>query len=87
MSKCDLCYDRTGEGLKPMCASVCPSQALFFGTAEEIAELRPASAPTNEFVFGEQTVATRVQMLVPKRLVQSMALRRLMSLELWQKSI
>jgi len=22
--KCDMCYDRTSEGLKPMCASVCP---------------------------------------------------------------
>ena len=36
MMKCDMCYDRTSEGKKPMCASVCPSQALFFGTAEEI---------------------------------------------------
>jgi len=32
MMKCDLCYDRTSIGKKPMCASVCPSQALFFGT-------------------------------------------------------
>ncbi len=36
MMKCDLCYDRTSVGKKPMCASVCPSQALFFGTREEI---------------------------------------------------
>ena len=28
MMKCDLCYDRTSQGLKPMCASVCPSGAL-----------------------------------------------------------
>ena len=27
MMKCDMCYDRTSVGLKPMCASVCPSQA------------------------------------------------------------
>ena len=27
MMKCDLCYDRTSEGLRPMCASVCPSEA------------------------------------------------------------
>ena len=66
MSKCDLCYDRTSVGLKPMCASVCPSQALFFGTAEEIAELRPASEAVNSFEFGQQQVDTRVQMLVPK---------------------
>ena len=36
MMKCDMCYDRSSIGLKPMCASVCPSQALFFGTREEI---------------------------------------------------
>jgi Fe-S-cluster-containing dehydrogenase component len=30
MMKCDMCYDRTSVGLKPMCASVCPSQALAF---------------------------------------------------------
>ena len=28
MMKCDMCTDRTSEGLRPMCASVCPSQAL-----------------------------------------------------------
>ena len=36
MMKCDMCYDRTSVGKKPMCATVCPSQALFFGTREEI---------------------------------------------------
>ena len=40
MIKCDMCYDRTSVGKKPMCATVCPSQALFFGTPEEIAEQR-----------------------------------------------
>ena len=47
MMKCDMCYDRTSEGKKPMCASVCPSQCLFFGTREEIARLRPNSQPVN----------------------------------------
>ena len=41
MMKCDMCYDRTSVGLKPMCATVCPSQALLFGTREEMARLRP----------------------------------------------
>src|SRR5207247_10508826 len=36
MMKCDLCYDRTSVDLKPMCATVCPSGALFFGTREEV---------------------------------------------------
>ena len=31
MMKCDMCYDRTSVGLRPMCATVCPSQALSFG--------------------------------------------------------
>src|SRR6187399_1810908 len=35
MMKCDMCYDRTSVGKKPMCATVCPSQALFFGTGEQ----------------------------------------------------
>jgi Fe-S-cluster-containing dehydrogenase component len=66
MMKCDLCYDRTSQGLKPMCASVCPSQALLFGTPEEVAALRPGSREVNVFRFGAQTVATKVRMLVPK---------------------
>ena len=66
MMKCDMCYDRTSEGLKPMCASVCPSQCLFFGTREEIARLRPNSQPINEFQFGQQRIRTKVNMLVPR---------------------
>lgn len=64
MMKCDMCYDRTSVGKKPMCATVCPSQALFFGTPEEIAELR-SGTPINEFVFGGKTVRTKVSLMVP----------------------
>jgi Fe-S-cluster-containing dehydrogenase component len=67
MMKCDMCYDRTSEGKKPMCASVCPSQALFFGTAHEIEQLRPRSRPINEFRFGRQVVSTKVFMMVPRQ--------------------
>lgn len=66
MMKCDMCYDRTSAGKRPMCATVCPSQALFFGTREEIAALRPQSAPTNQFRFGDQTITTRVNVMVPR---------------------
>lgn len=66
MMKCDMCYDRTSAGKKPMCATVCPSQALFFGTREELAALRPQSRPTNTFRFGEQTITTRVKVMVPR---------------------
>ncbi len=65
MMKCDMCYDRTSVGLKPMCASVCPSQALFFGTRAEIERLRPRSRPTNSFQFGNQTITTKVNLMVP----------------------
>jgi Fe-S-cluster-containing dehydrogenase component len=63
-----MCYDRSSVGKKPMCATVCPSQALFFGTREEIERLRPLSTPVNTFQFGEQTITTQVQMMVPKAL-------------------
>ncbi len=66
MMKCDMCYDRTSVGKKPMCASVCPSQALFFGTRAEIAQLRPRSQPINAFQFGAQTITTNVNMMVPR---------------------
>ena len=60
MMKCDMCYDRTSVGKKPMCATVCPSQALFFGTREQIEQLRPLSTPVNTFQFGQQTITTQV---------------------------
>lgn len=66
MMKCDMCYDRTSTGKKPMCATVCPSQALFFGTREEIEQLRPMSTPVNRFQFGGQSITTRVFMMVPR---------------------
>lgn len=67
MMKCDMCYDRSSVGKKPMCASVCPSQALFFGTRAEIEKLRPNSRPINTFKFGGQSIKTKVNMLVPKQ--------------------
>jgi Fe-S-cluster-containing dehydrogenase component len=70
MMKCDMCYDRTSIGKKPMCATVCPSQALFYGSTEEIARLRPQSAPANRFQFGGQTITTRVFVMAPRGLVQ-----------------
>jgi Fe-S-cluster-containing dehydrogenase component len=65
MLKCDMCYDRTSVGKKPMCASVCPSGALWFGTEEEIRALRPRSRPLNAFQFGAQTIHTGVSIMVP----------------------
>jgi Fe-S-cluster-containing dehydrogenase component len=68
MMKCDMCYDRSSVGKKPMCATVCPSQALFFGTREQIEQLRPLSTPVNTFQFGDQTITTQVYVMVPRML-------------------
>jgi Fe-S-cluster-containing dehydrogenase component len=68
MMKCDMCYDRSSVGRKPMCATVCPSQALFFGTREQIEQLRPLSTPINTFQFGAQTITTQVYVMAPRAL-------------------
>ena len=64
MMKCTMCYDRTSVGKKPMCATVCPSGALFYGTREEIREMRPNSTPVNRFIFGKETVNTKVNIMI-----------------------
>jgi len=74
MMKCDMCYDRTSVGKKPMCATVCPSQALFYGTRAEIEQLRPQSSPINQFQFGRQTISTRVYVMTPRALPRPAAL-------------
>jgi Fe-S-cluster-containing dehydrogenase component len=62
--KCDMCYDRTSEGLKPMCASVCPTSAISFGRYEQIVPLR-RTKPVNVHVFGNQHVETKVYLMLP----------------------
>jgi Fe-S-cluster-containing dehydrogenase component len=64
MMKCDMCYDRTSAGLRPMCATVCPSQALSFGPPEIVAGQR-ASTPVRDFRFGNEHVRTKVFMMAP----------------------
>lgn len=63
MMKCDMCYDRTSVGLAPMCASVCPSQALWYGTPEEYAATRRGEL-IHEYRFGNQIVPTKVATVV-----------------------
>ena len=65
MMKCDMCYDRTSIGKKPMCATVCPSQALTFTTLEEIEQTRDG-VPTNVWRFGGETVRTKVFVMLPR---------------------
>ena len=64
MMKCDMCYDRTSEGRRPMCATVCPSQALAYVLPEDMARNRREHA-VNQFQFGNQRVTTKVFMMAP----------------------
>jgi Fe-S-cluster-containing dehydrogenase component len=64
MMKCDMCYDRTSVGKRPMCATVCPSGALAFMTREEFERTRRGEA-INEWAFGSETVRTKVYVVVP----------------------
>ena len=66
MMKCDMCYDRTSVDLAPMCASVCPSQALWFGTREQFERERRGDL-LHEWQFGRQTVTTKVATVVDQR--------------------
>ena len=62
MQKCNLCYDRTSQGKGPMCATVCPTQAIYYGTYEEWLEAgraKQGAKPVNTFYFGQQKVRTR----------------------------
>ena len=65
MMKCDMCYDRTSAGLRPMCATVCPSGALFFGTRTEVDRLR-RERPQHVYRFGAERVATKVGLMLPE---------------------
>jgi len=64
MMKCDMCYDRTSVGKRPMCATVCPSQALAYVRPEDIASRR--EKPINNFYFGNQKITTQVYMMTPE---------------------
>ena len=63
MMKCDMCYDRTSAGKRPMCATVCPSQALAYVRPETMAAR--GERPTNVFFFGRERVTTKVWMMAP----------------------
>jgi len=64
MKKCNLCYDRTSQGLKPWCAAACPTQAIWYGDYEEFMNQRQGR-PVNVTNFGDQSVRTRVYHVLP----------------------
>jgi len=69
MMKCDMCYDRSSVGKKPMCATVCPSGALTFTTMEDIQRTR-SGIPINTWRFGNEVVKTKVYVMVPREVEQ-----------------
>ena len=38
MQKCDMCLDRIDKGQVPVCAATCPTQALQWGTVEDLSK-------------------------------------------------
>ncbi len=68
MMKCDMCYDRSSVGKKPMCATVCPSQASSSARASKSNSCGPSRQLMNTFQFGQQTITTQVFVMVPRKL-------------------
>ncbi len=64
MKKCNLCYDRTSQGMQPWCAQACPTQAIWYGDYEEFINQREGHA-VNLTNFGTQSVKTKVYHVLP----------------------
>lgn len=69
MKKCNLCYDRTSQDLKPWCAQACPTQALWYGDYEEFMNQREGH-PVNLTSFGQQSVRTKIYWVLPQQTQQ-----------------
>ena len=65
MKKCNLCYDRTSQGMQPWCAQACPTQAIWYGDYEEFINQREGHA-VNLTNFGTQAVKTKVYHVLPE---------------------
>ncbi len=65
MKKCNLCYDRTVQGLQTWCAQTCPTDAMWYGTFEEF-QGRRRGRPVRLTGFGAQSVRTRVYHVLPE---------------------
>lgn len=64
MKKCNLCYDRTSQGLQPWCTQACPTQAIWYGDYEEFVNQREGHA-VEVTSFGPQSVRTKHYHVVP----------------------
>jgi len=51
--KCDLCWDRVGEGKLPACTQACPTETLVFGTRDSIvAKAKARAATIGGYIYG-----------------------------------
>ena len=64
MKKCNLCYDRTSQGLQPWCAQACPTQAIWYGDYQEFINQREGRAG-EVTSFGPQSGRTKNYHVVP----------------------
>lgn len=64
MKKCNLCFDRTSQGLQPWCAQACPTQAIWYGDYEEFINQREGRA-VDVTSFGAQSVRTKNYHVLP----------------------
>ncbi|MBK7630911.1 MAG: 4Fe-4S dicluster domain-containing protein [Ignavibacteriales bacterium] len=59
--KCDFCFDRTKEGKLPACVSICPVEALTYGSRTELVKIARDRIKKNpdryvDHIFGEYEV-------------------------------
>jgi len=68
MQKCDMCLERLENGQEPICVATCPTQALHWGTIEELSELASQRAAKKLAVLSsiQAEFETRVHMTVVK---------------------
>ncbi|MGE5424611.1 MAG: 4Fe-4S dicluster domain-containing protein [Syntrophothermus sp.] len=67
--KCDMCYDKVQRGQIPTCASMCPGDAITFGTRRELlteAHKRIIENPKDyaDFVYGEHVAGGTGEMYI-----------------------
>lgn len=68
MQKCDLCIDRLVQGKEPACIAPCPSDALLFGTLDELSRLASAqqvNGPLQPSMLISSRVRTLVEPILP----------------------
>ena len=58
ISKCDFCFDRIKEGMRPACVEICPVEALTFGERHQLLKVAHDKIQSNperyvDHVYGE----------------------------------